>query len=232
MIHTVEASREYFTRIDAIRDMIAHPSVPLVAGFNQTLFDTSPLRVPTLEALLDQLGIPTRIPAPLLRGNGERYVVGAMIYMSDGGDSPLFEQADAAFQERERVLERMVAAPADLSSFLMPGVSDLVRVARASGKHVAVRSGSSEGFVNAFITKSRVDGIPVDDVFVKPPEPPVFDRRTLYIGDNRSDVDEARTSSATGLIITDDDMMRARLLTSYGADPSITIISSLTEVFT
>ena len=119
MLSYAEVSREYFVRLDAIRGMIERPDVPVIAEMNEMLFNTVPFRRRMLEEVLKEIGAPIdTLPLVMKRLDDDRMCVGMIIYLSDGGDSPMFDAAHEAYKRGERLLEHMAASFNDLSDFI------------------------------------------------------------------------------------------------------------------
>jgi|GEM_PF-3363628 len=94
-----ELGMEHIRQLDSIGELIDNPHAVVVTGFNQTLFDTSSYRLSVLQEAASELGL--RCEMALSRGNGLRYNLGLAIYLTQGGDSPMFDGAEQALLEQE-----------------------------------------------------------------------------------------------------------------------------------
>lgn len=244
-----ELGKEYFSQIEKTRELLENPRSLVLTGFNQTLFDTSSFRVPTMQMALKRMGLSQNIP--LLRGNGDRNIMGMSIYLGDGGDSHLFDQANEVLERRQLEMQQLVEGKYDLTEYLTPGALELIRSLRKSGKTAIIATDAADEFVDAFLQKTYVDNQPISPSFSKKKvRGSMKDRAnsmkaevesrsnplnkivpTLIIGDNKSDADLAVLTNTQALIVTPDHTERAKIVKSYGVQQNIVMVSSLEEVF-
>lgn len=243
-----EMGLEHLRQLDRVAELIDDPQSIVVVGFNQTLFDTSPYRLPLLQEAASELGLTCEMV--LSRGNGLRHNLGLAIYISQGGDSPMFDVAEQALLDQEESLQEILDDEQDLSDLMMPGVDSLVRHLRNAGKKAQIATDSRYDFVKAFLQKSIVDGQSVDDVFSSrilsgetskrasgvaqlqsTRKNQLSMPRSIVIGDNWTDAELAAGTGSTALIVNPDDTGRTRIIKGFGADKNICIVGSLREVF-
>jgi phosphoglycolate phosphatase-like HAD superfamily hydrolase len=244
MSNPIELSRLYFEQLSKMREAIEDRDSPIVTGFNQTLFNTEALRFKAFAHMVESLGIEGLLTDDFLtitRGNGDRYALGQLIYLTEGGDSELFEKAHDAYGNYTQELEEIVESSDDLSGLVVPGVPDLVRSLRGSGKQVLVATDSSAKFVSRIIERAQVDGVPIQDVVGSVLSGSVESRGqlieqtvgsgVLVIGDNFSDVELAARVGGKALITNPNAISRTRIITNFGKRDDVVIVSSLKEIF-
>lgn len=66
-----------------------------------------------------------------------------------------------------KVLMGFIGKQSDLSGFLMPGMTEYIRIMRITGQTCGIFSKAPNAFIEYFLSHSFVDGISIDDVFPK-----------------------------------------------------------------
>lgn len=149
-----------------VREMLKCPYVSLVFDFDHTLFNTSNFHRKSFQGALSILGRSLDITPELgaeLRGKSDEEILEILLDVSGGVDSALVLQA---VNEREKILRQMVKTDGDLTTYFMPHIPDVIRSLRMCEKKSGIASASSDGFIQEFVTRARVDGKTINDVFI------------------------------------------------------------------
>lgn len=156
--------------LNQIKDMILDPNVSLVYDFDETIAGTSHLqRESYRNAVEEVLNISFEITEEFgrtqLRGKTGPEICRILLkHFGNIEDEALVAQAVAL---RKNVLQRLVNAEENLTQYFIPGVDEMVRSLRRTGKKAGIASQSPDGFIHEFLQRATVDGEAIGDVFPK-----------------------------------------------------------------